>query len=178
MPEALPATGVAVGEEIERKFRLRACPPADVLAAHGAVARRLEQVYLVEPPAGRRVRRIEHPDGTVEHRLTRKEQLRAYAFHEEEQRIDAARYEALLLEADPARRPIRKTRHVVPHGTQRLEIDVFEAPPGLVLLEVELVHDDDPVALPEWIGEWREVSGDPAYLNANLARPEAVLPAW
>jgi CYTH domain-containing protein len=177
MPEALPATGAVAGVEIERKFLLRAAPPAEVLAAHGAVPRRLEQVYLADPPPGRRIRRIEHADGTVEHRLTRKERLRAFAFHEEEQRITASRYEALLHEADADRRPIRKTRHVVPHGLQLLEIDVFDEPPGLVLVEVELSSDDEPVTLPGWLGPWREVTGDPRYFNANLARFGAPDPA-
>jgi adenylate cyclase len=178
MPDILPASGVVAGVEIERKFRLRAAPSAMTLAAHGAVPQRLEQVYLAEPPEGRRVRRIEHADGRVEHRLTRKERLRAFAFHEEEQRIDPARYEALLLRADPDRRPVRKVRHVVPHGVQVLEIDVFTWPPGLVLLEVELEHDDEPVEVPDWLGEWREVTEDPRYLNANLARAGAEIPPW
>ena len=178
MPEGLPASGAVTGIEIERKFRLRAAPPAEVLAEHAAVARRLEQVYLDGPPAGRRIRRIEHADGRIEHRLTRKERLRAFAFHETEERIDAARCVSLMLQADPERRPIRKVRHVVPHGAQLLEIDVFESPPGLVLVEVELAHDDEVVELPGWLGEWREVTDDPAYLNANLARPGARVAPW
>jgi len=178
MPEALPASGPVTGVEIERKFRLRAAPSARALAEHGAVPRRLEQVYLVEPPSGRRIRRIEHADGRIEHRLTRKERLRAFAFHETEERIDAARYESLLLQADPERCPIRKVRHVVPHGAQALEIDVFESPPGLVLVEVELEHDDEVVELPAWLGEWREVTGDPSYLNANLARAGTRIAPW
>jgi CYTH domain-containing protein len=178
MPETLPPSGVVVGVEIERKFRLRDVPTPAALAAHGAVARRLEQVYLSAPPIGRRLRRIEHADGSVEHRLTRKVKLRAYAFHEEEERIDAKRHAALLQEADPNRRPVRKTRHVVAHGSQVLEIDVFEAPSGLVLLEVELERDDVPVEGPAWLGPWREVTGDPAYFNANLARRGAPVPPW
>lgn len=178
MPEVLPASGSVTGVEIERKFRLRTEPSAEVLAEHGAVARRLEQVYLAEPPAGRRIRRIEHADGRIEHRLTTKHRLRAFAFDETEERIDAARYASLLLQADPERRPIRKVRHVVPHGAQVLEIDVFEVPPGLVLLEVELERDDEVVELPAWLGEWREVTDDPGYLNANLARPGTRIAPW
>ena len=178
MPEVLPPTGVVAGVEIERKFRLRAAPQVDVLEAHGAVPRRLEQVYLESPPSGRRVRRIEHADGRIEHRLTRKQKLRAFAFHEEEERVDPARYESLLLQADPERRPIRKTRHLVQHGSQVLEIDVFDVPPGLVLVEVELQHDDEAVELPGWLGEWREVTDDPVFGNANLARPGTVIPPW
>jgi CYTH domain-containing protein len=178
VPEHLPENGSVSGVEIERKFRLQRAPAADVLAAHGAVARRLEQVYLTEPPGGRRVRRIVDAGGSVEHRLTRKRQLRAFAFEEQEERIDASRYQELLLEADAARRPVRKTRYLVPHGEQVLEIDVFEQPAGLVLVEVELATDDEVVLLPEWLPEWREVTGDPAYLNANLARPDVPVPPW
>lgn len=178
MPDTLPETGAVVGVEIERKFRLRAAPSPIALAAHGAVPLLLEQVYLAAPPSGRRLRRIEHVDGRLEHRLTRKIQLRAFAFHEEEERVDPQRYEALLAQADPGRRPVRKTRHVVSHGSQTLEIDVFEVPPALVLVEVELRRDDEPVVLPDWLGEWREVTGDPAYLNANLARPGTEIPPW
>lgn len=178
MPDVLPPSGAVTGVEIERKFRLRAEPPPDVLAAHGALPRRLEQVYLDGPPSGRRIRRIEHADGSVEHRLTHKERLRAFAFREEEERIDADRYQSLLLQADPDRHPIRKTRHVVPHGDQVLEIDVFESPPGLVVVEVELETDDEAIELPDWLGEWREVTGDPDYLNANLARSEVGIAPW
>ncbi|HYO43676.1 MAG TPA: hypothetical protein VES19_10805, partial [Candidatus Limnocylindrales bacterium] len=178
MPEVLPASGAVTGVEIERKFRLRTAPSTETLAAHGAVPSRLEQVYLHGPPEGRRIRRIEHVDGRIEHRLTRKERLRAFAFHEEEERIDAVRYESLLLQADPGRRPIRKVRHVVAHGSQVLEIDVFESPPGLVVVEVELERDDEPVDLPDWLGEWREVTGDPDYLNANLARHGVGITPW
>ncbi|MEI7744671.1 MAG: adenylate cyclase [Chloroflexota bacterium] len=166
------------GIEIERKFRLRALPAPEVLAEHGAVPRRLEQVYLAGDPPGRRIRRIEHADGTTEHRLTRKERLREHAWREDEAAIDAARFETLLAEADPGRRPVRKTRYVVPHGTQHLEIDAFESPAGLVLLEVELEEDDEAIDLPAWVGEWREVTRDPQYLNVNLALADTVLADW
>ena len=173
----LPATGAVVGVEIERKFRLRRAPSQEVLERHGARIRRLQQVYLIGSPS-RRIRRITYDDGRVEHRLTRKERLRAFASREDERLIDAETYLDLLAEADPERRPVHKVRHVVPHGTHALEIDVFEAPAGLVLLEVELRDDDEPIELPDWLGEWREVTGDPAFQNLNLARTGAVVPRW
>ena len=47
------------------------------------------------------------------------------------------------------------------------EIDVFKAAnSGLVMAEVELKHSDEPVKLPDWVGE--EVTSDPRYYNANL----------
>jgi CYTH domain-containing protein len=156
--------------EIERKYLLAHPPSPAALAAHGARPFRIEQVYLAEPPSGRRVRRIEGPDGTVSFRATTKTHLRDLVRRELEREIDEAAYRRLLLEADPTRRPIRKVRYVVPHGEQHLEIDVFEQPAGLVLLEVELRSEDEVVRLPRWLGEHRDVSRDPRYANASLAQ--------
>lgn len=173
------------GIEIERKFRLRAAPPEPALAAHGASARRIEQVYLLLGPVGgtdaadaERVRRTELADGSVSYRRTAKRRVGAFAFDEREDAIDEAAWAAALARADPARRPIRKVRHVVAHGAQTLEIDVFEDPAGLVVVEVELASEDEPVDLPRWLGEWREVTGDPRYFNAALARRDAVVPPF
>jgi len=166
------------GVEIERKFRLRSAPSASVLAAHGGVPLRIEQTYLAADGGNRRVRRTELGGGRVEHHLTAKRRIGAFTFDEDERRIDDAEYRRLLAEADPARRPIRKVRHVVAHGDRKLEIDVFEEPPGLVVLEIELGSADEEVSLPAWLGEWREVTGDPAYFNASLARLDAMVPPY
>jgi CYTH domain-containing protein len=167
--------------EIERKFRLREVPDAAVLAAHGAVEKRIEQVYLAGDDGsgeGGRVRRTIAADGTVSWRRTTKQRIGLFAFDEREDAIDEAAWTAALRRADPARRPVRKVRHVVPHGHQELEIDVFEEPAGLVVVEVELDHEDEPVELPAWLGEWREVTGDDRYFNASLARRDAEVPPW
>ncbi len=155
--------------EIERKYRLADAPSAATLAAHGATAWRMEQVYLAGPPPGRRIRRIEGTDGSRRFELARKTHLRDLVREQIEHEIDEAAYTRLLAEADPARRPIRKTRYVVPHGSQQLEIDVFEQPDGLVLVEVEMRAEDEAVELPAWLGEHRDVSRDPRYANASLA---------
>jgi len=174
------------GIEIERKFRLRAAPDEALLAAHGAVAKRIEQVYLRLDPAASgpdapdaaRVRRTELADGSVTYRRTTKRRVGAFSFDEVEDVITEAEWTAALARADPDRRPVLKTRHVVAHGAQALEIDVFEQPPGLMVLEVELGSEEEAVDLPDWLGEWREVTGDDRYLNASLARRGAVVPAF
>ncbi|HEU0243893.1 MAG TPA: CYTH domain-containing protein [Candidatus Limnocylindrales bacterium] len=172
----------STGIEIERKFRLHAAPPAEELAAREEDAWRVEQVYLSRGDDGlhRRVRRIEHADGSVELVLTHKGSIGngTISRHEHEESLTQGEYEALLAEADPARRPIRKTRHVVPHGRQVLEIDVFDVPAGLVVAEVELEDEDEPVVLPDWIGAWYEVTRDIRFMNAALARPDAEVPPF
>ncbi|MGG5887365.1 CYTH domain-containing protein [Falsiroseomonas sp. HC035] len=67
--------------------------------------------------------------------------------------------------------PLAKTRWPVPHEGHLWTVDVFEAPArlaGLVLAEVELPHAEAVPALPDWLG--REVTGDPRYANAALAK--------
>jgi CYTH domain-containing protein len=170
----------STGIEIERKFRLRAAPPAAELAARQEDTWRVEQVYLSRGDDGlhRRIRRIEHADGEIEHVLTRKGSAAngSITRQEHEEPLTEREYRSLLAEADPGLRPIRKTRHVVPHGRQVIEIDVFEVPAGLVVVEVELEHEDEAVSLPSWLGEWYEVTSDARYMNAALARPGADVP--
>jgi len=68
------------------------------------------------------------------------------------------------------RRPlIEKTRHWIDHANHRWEVDVFAGENrGLVVAEVELDDEDEVVELPPWIE--REVTHDPKYANAALAR--------
>lgn len=64
---------------------------------------------------------------------------------------------------------VEKLRYLVPFAGLTWEIDEFlGANAGLILAEIELEHVDQTVALPPWIG--REVTGDPRYYNAWLAR--------
>lgn len=69
------------------------------------------------------------------------------------------------------RRPlVEKRRHEVAHAGHLWEVDVFEGEnAGLVLAEVELSAEDQPVELPSWVG--REVTDDLRYRNANLPLP-------
>lgn len=63
---------------------------------------------------------------------------------------------------------IEKIRHHIEYMGHEWEVDVFEGDnQGLVVAEVELGTVDEEVSLPGWIGI--EVSGDPRYLNSNLA---------
>jgi adenylate cyclase len=64
---------------------------------------------------------------------------------------------------------VEKTRHERSFGGRLFEIDVFHGEnEGLVLAEVELAGENDPVALPPWVG--KEVSHDPRFRAAYLAR--------
>ncbi len=64
---------------------------------------------------------------------------------------------------------IDKTRYCIEHCGRTWEVDEFAgANAGLVIAEVELDTEDQEIDLPDWVGE--EVTGDPRYYNASLAR--------
>jgi CYTH domain-containing protein len=168
--------GHATGLEIERKYLLAGAPAASDLAALGARQVRIEQAYLrAEDEWVRRIRRTDR-GGTVRHVFTRKRDVGGIVREELESDLTAVEYERLLADADPARRVIRKTRHVFASGRWTLELDVFSEPAGLVLLEVELDDPSDVPELPPAIAALvvREVSTEAAYTNHVLAlRPPA-----
>jgi CYTH domain-containing protein len=146
--------------EIERKFLVRG-------AFEHLVTRstRLTQGYLTATPERTvRVRRA-----GAEAFLTIKGPLNATGMtrSEWEYPIPVADAEALLALCEPG--IIDKTRHQVPCGPHTLEVDCFHgANEGLVLVEVELAHEQEPLTLPSWVGV--EITGDPRYHNAMLAR--------
>jgi len=64
--------------------------------------------------------------------------------------------------------PMEKLRYQVPEGQHVFEVDEFlGANEGLLVAELELQHEDDPVTTPEWLG--REVTGEKKYYNSQLA---------
>ena len=164
------------GLEIERKYLLSSAPSVAELADLGAQPRRIEQVYLrSEDGWVRRVRKVEAA-GRTRYVATRKREIAGIVREEHEEELDAAAYGRSVAEADPARRAIRKVRHVFPFAGHVLELDVFAEPPGLVLLEVELEDASDVPALPPVIlvRLVREVSLESAYMNHEIAlRPPA-----
>lgn len=147
-----------MGKEIERKFLVR---PRGWIAPGTGVA--IRQGYL---SAGE--------DGTVRVRiagdrayLTIKGPTTGMSRDEYEYEIPPADAEEMLARMC-RKRTIEKTRYRVPFGGHTWEVDEFSGDNrGLVVAEVELADEKEPVEIPEWID--REVTGDPRYYNANLA---------
>ena len=148
-----------MGIEIERKYLV-------VGRGWRTAARSVQcrQGYLTPgPPCAVRVRII---DGRAY--ITIKSATRGIKREEFEYPIPVEDAEAML-ERLCVGHAIEKRRHYVEHRGATWEIDEFEGVnAGLVVAEIELEHEDQPVELPDWVGE--EVSDDPRYLNANLSR--------
>jgi adenylate cyclase len=64
---------------------------------------------------------------------------------------------------------VEKVRHVIPWGDLVWEVDVFSGDNyGLVLAEIELRHERQPIELPPWVGA--EITGQPQYYNSSLVQ--------
>ena len=72
--------------------------------------------------------------------------------------------------ADPALRPIRKTRYCLTWEEQYFEIDVYPFWQDRAILEIELSDENAPIRFPKELKVLREVTEDEEYRNASLAR--------
>ena len=87
---------------------------------------------------------------------------------EYEYEIPMADAEALL--SNLCEKPIiEKTRYVIKHEENILEVDEFEGDnKGLFVAEVELNEAEQTFTTPDWVGE--DVSADDSYFNSNLIK--------
>ena len=148
-----------MNQEIERKFLVRGDGWRP--GAHGVLCR---QGYL-SSAIGCTVRVRLMGDAAL---LTIKGATKGITKLEYEYPIPTADAQALLdrLCVKPL---IEKRRFTVPFAGMTWEIDEFLGEnQGLLVAEVELEAEDQPVELPAWAGA--EVSGDPRYFNVNLVR--------
>ncbi len=155
--------------EIERKFLIAMPDSAWLLSREGAQCEEIAQTYLIaELGEERRVRR-KSAQGTVVFVKTTKRAISGAAREEIEQEITREEYAALLLEADPNRRTIEKTRISFPYAGHLLEIDLYPFWRDKAILEAELLDEREELRLPQEIRVLQEVTDDPRYKNAALA---------
>ena len=87
-----------------------------------------------------------------------------------EERLSQNEYLRLLMEADPARRPIRKTRYCLTYDNQYFEIDLYPFWNDKAIAEIELKDDAEAIHFPKELSVIKEVTDDESYKNASLAR--------
>lgn len=156
--------GPGEDREVERKYLLKGFPS---LAGLQATELRVAQGYLPGSRLVERVRRVRGPDGEQFFRTVKLGS--GVSRLEVEEPCDAAVFHALWRLTRGRR--VSKVRYRVPHQGLVWEIDRFHGR-RLVLAEVELPHEDAEVILPPWLAAVmdREVTGEAAYVNLNLAR--------
>lgn len=156
--------------EIERKFLIVRPDEKELEAMEGCIRHEILQTYLCSDPGiDERVRmRITGDEVTFFH--TVKEHLTPMVRTEAETVIGQMTYETYLDRADPAFRPLKKTRFCIPYAGQTLEIDVYPFMHEEAILEIELPTEDTPVQLPPFLQVIREATGDKMYSNRRMAK--------
>lgn len=86
-----------------------------------------------------------------------------------EERLTQDDYLQLLMEADPEKYQIRKTRYCLTYENQYFEIDVYPFWKDRAIAEIELRDENAAVIFPKEIRVIREVTEDENYKNAALA---------
>ena len=157
--------------EIERKY-LIARPHQKALEQLPNCERvDIVQTYLKsEDPAEERRIRQRGCNGNYIYFMTRKKKAKGIGRVEIEERLSQEEYISLLVEADPAYRPIHKERYCLSENGLYYEIDIYPEWKDKAIMEIELHSEDQEVVFPEEIDVIREVTGNPAYSNHELAK--------
>lgn len=161
--EMLRAYRAGMPVEVERKYLLSALP-AEVRDATWAL---VEQGWL---PGERLQERLRHVSADGQDRYYRTVKLGQGLTRVEVEEEASPDLFAKLWALTEGRR-VRKRRYYMPDGDVKWEIDEF-LDRELVLAEVELADPAIAVRPPSWLEPHvvREVTGEPEYLNLNLAR--------
>ncbi len=156
--------------EIERKYLIAYPDTAWLKSRPDVTQSEITQTYLSSPEGEERRVRMRRAGDTVTYYHTVKRKVTSVTREEHERIITEAEYKALLIEADPEKRPLSKTRYLVPCGELCIEIDVYPFRDDQAIAEVELPSEDTPVVFPPELKVIREVTGETAYKNSTLAK--------
>ena len=161
-------TGVPL--EIERKY-LIVYPDLSWLESQPDLKKiDITQTYLLPVNGEERRLRKGREGVAVTLWYTAKRKITEMTREEREEIITEEAYEQLLAEADPEKRPLQKTRYCIPYEGLRIEIDVYPFWDHQAIAEVELPSEDTPVSFPPEIKVIREVTGEKAFKNSELAK--------
>lgn len=156
--------------EIERKYLIRYPDIPTLLAQKGVEQWEIVQIYLTTDGPGetRRIRQVV-TGGEIHYYKTFKRYLSGMRNEEDEGEIDQMTYIALSRELQPGCKPLGKTRYRIPYAGHILEFDIYPFWKDRAILEIELEHENEGAAIPEYVHIIRDVSDDPAYKNRQLA---------
>ncbi len=131
----------------------------------------ITQTYLVaEPGTEVRLRRRQFVGGKVINVHRSKKRLSESEVIETERQVDNNLYEQMLQQADPYRVTIKKRRQSFIWKGQFFEIDTFIEPiDNLVMMETKGVTEKETINFPPFVKVIEEVTGNPKYLNYNIA---------
>ena len=162
--------GTPVPFEIERKFLIEYPDLEELEKLPNCSRGEIIQTYLMASDGSEARVRQRGADGNYIYTHTAKRKMTDTKRVEMERRITKNEYLRFLMDADPDRRPLRKTRYCLTYGTQYFEIDVYPFWKDKAIAEIELTDEDEPINFPEQIKVIREVTDDETYKNSFLAK--------
>ena len=156
--------------EIERKYLIRYPDISTLLKQKGVEQWEIVQIYLTVsgPEETRRIRQVVC-DGEIRYYKTFKRRLSDLTCVEEEGEIDQLEFIRLCREQAPGCKPLGKTRYRIPYAGHVLEFDIYPFWKDRAIMEIELEHEDEGAAIPDYVHIIRDVSDDRAYKNRSLA---------
>ena len=156
--------------EIERKYLIRYPDIKTLQAQKGVEQWEIVQIYLTVSGPGetRRIRQVVS-GGEIKYYKTFKKHLTDLTNEEDEGEIDQLEYIHLCQEQQPGCKPVGKTRYRIPYEGHILEFDIYPFWDDRAILEIELEHENEGAAIPDYVQIIRDVSADPAYKNRSLA---------
>ena len=157
----------------KRKFLVQ-MPDLDLLKnRYGALALDMMQTYLrvTRPGVERRIRQQENGDNYL-YFYTEKHIMDDGAKWDTEKPISEKAYIRYLMEGDNSLHSVRKTKYRFIYGSCRFELDVYPFSQDKAVLFMYSPGSDTPI--PPEIDVLREVTGDPAYKNRQLAQVQAL----
>lgn len=156
--------------EIERKFLIEYPDLAALEKMPNCQRVEIIQTYLTAPEGEESRVRQRGMDGNYVYFHTHKRKVSGMKRVEVERRLSKDEYLRLLMDADPTRRPIRKTRYCLTSENRYFEIDVYPFWKDKAIMEIELADETEEIRFPAQISAIREVTDDDAYKNASLAK--------
>jgi len=155
--------------ELEKKFLIEYPKLNLIMQKYDVIKYEIEQIYLLSDTGSRRIRKLTDT-GITRYIETVKIRINGSKSYEYERDLTAEEYEKFKADADPKRSPIIKDRYVFPYKNKMMEIDVYPFWKDKAVLEIELESEDDEYFIPEEIEVIKDVSDDPKYKNAYLAK--------
>ena len=166
LDEVLAVVGIPEPLEIERKF-LILYPDLEKLNAL-PVCRKvpISQTYLETPEEGRFRVRKRGEDMFIK---TIKEKISELKRVEREESITKEQYENYISKKEYCHGTISKDRYCFVWKNQYFELDVFPFWEKTALIEIELLKENQPYTLPDFLIVLREVTYEKQFRNKSLA---------
>ena len=156
--------------EIERKFLIE-MPDLNYLESLPNCEKlQIVQTYL-KSEEGEEVRiRQRGSENSFTYSKTRKINVSNIKRIEVEERLTEEEYINELLNADPTKGQIIKTRYCLAYNNQYFEIDIYPFFKDKAIMEIELSNEKDKIDLPPFISLIDEVTDDLRYRNSEIAK--------